>query len=125
MRERVQMPEDAGKVNAYSCQVCQRTIITKNRNAGTTPFMISCHASKARGCRGMMQSSFYRLDQATPHTFEWVTPTESELDVFIEQLLTARQGKVDDDTLLFMGRDIREHVKRGGLMLSKDGKMVE
>lgn len=67
------------KRNAYTCQGCNGTIITVDRDEGTTPFMLGCRATVE--CPGMMQSHFYRgsvVDSAAPATFEWRKPTKDE-----------------------------------------------
>ena len=40
--------------NAYTCDGCHRTIVTKDIDEGVTPFMIDC-----RDCDGLMKSHFY------------------------------------------------------------------
>lgn len=67
------------KRNAYTCQTCGQTIITEDQDEGTTPFMLGCRATK--GCKGMMQSHFYRgptVESAAPATFAWRKPTLQE-----------------------------------------------
>lgn len=66
--------------NRYACEKCKGSIITEDRDEGTTPFMIGCKAKI--GCKGMMQSSFYRGDfvnSAEPATFIWRKPTAAEI----------------------------------------------
>lgn len=92
------MPEEAGKVNAYICSSCKGRIITKNRQEGTTPFQVSCHATE--GCQGTMFSQFYRVDQHLVPTHEWFTPrTAGERRRWLRDPYTA------------------DHVKQGGLLL--------
>jgi hypothetical protein len=65
--------------NRYTCQACGGHIITEDRDQGTTPFMIDCHAKQ--GCPGPMQSAFYRGDfvnSSEPVAFIWRKPTREE-----------------------------------------------
>lgn len=85
-----------GKKNIYVCQACFGHIVTVDRDAGVTPFMIRCEATP--GCAGYMQSSMYRVfRQEIRATFEWYRPT-------VVQVLTDGE---------------REHVGNGGLLLRK------
>ncbi len=101
------MSEAAGAVNFYTCQVCGGQIITRNKDDGTTPFMIDCEASK--DCDGFMYSGFYKIDQHSEATFEWYRPK------------TAGERKKLDNP------DVAEHVRQGGLLLRRiaDGRSVE
>lgn len=63
------------QLNRYTCQSCGGSIITIDRDEGTTPFMLGCRAKP--GCKGMMQSSFYRGVEGEA-TFEWRKPTLEE-----------------------------------------------
>lgn len=67
-----------GKRNAYRCDTCGKSIVTIDRDKGTTPFMIFCRATD--GCKGMMESSFYSglLANCGAPTFEWRKPTRDE-----------------------------------------------
>jgi len=65
----------AGKLNRYTCSTCGGSIVTVDRDEGTTPFMLRCRASD--GCRGTMKSSFYRGVTGTP-TWAWRKATEDE-----------------------------------------------
>ncbi len=87
-----------GKKNVYTCDTCGRQTVTVDRDDGTTPFMIDCTGS---GCKGYMQSSLYRVDQALPATHEWYRPALSEM----------KNRK----------RHLRDHVERGGLLLREIG----
>jgi len=85
--------EIAGMKNRYVCDTCGKGVITVNVDNGTTPFMILCKATK--GCKGVMQSSFYQVPQELPAQFEWFIPTS------------------------FKGysREMKEHFLKGGLDL--------
>lgn len=61
--------------NRYTCQTCNGSIVTVDRDEGVTPFMICCRATP--GCRGAMYSSFYRGEPGTP-TYEWRKATPAE-----------------------------------------------
>ncbi len=86
-----------GRKNIYQCQECLGIIATVDRDAGTTPFMIGCQVRS--GCRGRMQSAFYRVFDAIQPTFEWYKPDEVEIE------------KLDAGT--------RHHVDMGGLLLRR------
>ncbi len=96
------MSERAGQVNVYRCDVCGKGTVTKNRDDGTTPFMISCRATP--GCKGSMQSSMYRVDQTLTPDLIWINPTPQELSNFLKKQSPR------------FHRAIREHVAMGGLL---------
>lgn len=97
--------EAAGLVNVYVCKQCGGRTVTKNRDAGTTPFMMSCRATP--NCKGIAQSSFYRVDQKLTPRLLWIKPTPAELLAFC-----AEHAK--DNTAL--EHEILEHVAMGGLL---------
>jgi|GEM_PF-1412178 len=86
-----------GKKNVYICVSCERGVVTVDREDGVTPMLIPCQF----GCKAVMHSQFYRVQQDLPATHEWYRPTEEEL------------------------RDaspaMRDHVSRGGLDIRKIG----
>ena len=94
--------EDAGMVNVYVCSICGFHTVTKNRDAGTTPFMIGC--KNPRKCAGYAQSSFYRVRQTLEPMFLWIKPTDDELQRFLADHDATQQ------------QAILEHVKFGGLL---------
>lgn len=66
-----------GKKNIYVCESCFGHIVTVDRDAGVTPFMLQCKASD--GCKGMMKSSLYRVfDQSIGADHEWFRPESVE-----------------------------------------------
>lgn len=68
-----------GKHNSYTCDTCRKSIITIDRDDGTTPFMLGCRATA--GCKGMMQSAFYTgplINAGAQATFEWRKATYKE-----------------------------------------------
>jgi hypothetical protein len=83
-----------GRKNIYQCQECLGIIATIDRDAGTTPFAIGCQARN--GCKGTMQSAFYRVFEAIQPTFEWYKPDEVE----IEKLSAGSRHHVDMGGLL-------------------------
>jgi len=91
-----------GKKNLYVCEVCGHHIFTVDRDAGTTPFMTPCEE-----CKGTMVSHMYRVNQHVRVTHEWYSPSTDELEI-------ATLGKV-----FHHAAAIREHVKRGGLLLRR------
>lgn len=64
-----------GQLNQYVCDTCKGDIVTIDKDDGCTPFMLACRATK--GCKGMMQSRFYRGVCGVP-AFEWRKPTFKE-----------------------------------------------
>ena len=64
------------RLNRYTCQSCRGSIVTVDRDEGTTPFMLLCRATK--GCHGHMYSSFYRVDGAPAPQYEWRKATPAE-----------------------------------------------
>jgi hypothetical protein len=85
-----------GRLNIYTCEACRGHIVTRDVDAGVTPFMIRCEATA--DCKGMMQSSFYRVyEQKMRASHVWYRPSSP-------QFLSAWE---------------REHVERGGLLLRK------
>lgn len=86
-----------GKINKYVCAKCGQPTITVDRDEGVTPFMLGCRATP--GCDGMGTSSMYRTDQSQRPTHEWYMPEEAEW----------RR----------LSKEMREHVKRGGLCIRR------
>lgn len=96
------MSEERGAKNIYTCQTCRGQIVTVNRDAGTTPFMIGCEANNPspwQPCRGVMYSSFYPAGlEALEPSHEWYRPTTAG-----EKKQIPRGGEA--------------HVAHGGLLL--------
>lgn len=87
---------NSGKLNIYTCEKCRGHIVTKDVDAGVTPFMIRCYATE--DCPGNMQSSMYRVfDQSMKASHEWYSPNKEEL--------------------IKLDRWSRDHVAKGGLMM--------
>jgi hypothetical protein len=95
------MSEEAGLVNVYVCELCGKPTITKNRDEGTTPFMLVCRATS--GCGGLAISSFYRVPQNLTPMIVFIKPSDEELKTFL--------AKHPDHVAA-----IRDHVSRGGLL---------
>lgn len=85
-----------GKKNIYVCENCKWKFVTVDRDAGTTPFLTTCRSPK--GCKGVAQSEFYRVDQGLTPAFEWYKPGADEF------------AKIESFS-------VREHVSKGGLLL--------
>lgn len=83
-----------GKLNRYTCGKCMQSIITVDRDDGTTPYAINCYCTAQ--CGGMMTSAFYKAVDGRP-THEWRRPTIAEFN------------KLNGWN--------REHVRKGGLIL--------
>jgi hypothetical protein len=79
--------------NLYTCDTCRGEVVTIDTDKGVTPFMISCRASP--GCKGFMQSSFYRCDLSRVAQYEWYRP----------------------ETIEGFDPATQEHVMKGGLLL--------
>lgn len=85
-----------GKKNIYTCASCGEHVVTVDIHEGVTPFMIQCRSDKSPGCKGLMQSSMYRVfDQSMKPDFEWYKPSA------VEHVELAS----------------RDHVSQGGLLL--------
>lgn len=84
-------------INNYLCDGCGDKIITKNVNVGTTPATLDCQISD--GCDGIMGSSWYQVSQEQTPTHEWYRPGILKI--------------------ANLGHALREHVKKGGLLLRK------
>lgn len=98
------MENKENKINVYQCQECGGKIVTKELDAGVTPFSMSCRALD--GCPGLMTSSFKMCPQDLAHGWVWFKP------------------------LSVHGLDqwTREHVEKGGLVLERvpaDDKGIE
>lgn len=103
------MSEKAGLINEYVCEKCGGITRTINRDEGTTPFITGCRAVIGAGCKGMAQSSFYRVpqDRRRPQ-WEWIKPTPEELDRWLKDHKQEEHREA-----------IAEHVARGGMVLRK------
>lgn len=102
-RESQAVSEEKGAINIYTCPSCGWRAITRNRDDGTTPFMIACEGKdcEADPRVGGCTSAFYRVDQTLEPTHEWYRP------------LSAGERKAMKDPAL------RDHVRMGGLLLRK------
>ena len=78
----------------YVCKTCGYSILTIDRDVGTTPFLLMC---KKEGCDGMIESSLYRVSQSYDASHEWYYPSDEEIST------------LDSAT--------REHVELSGLLL--------
>jgi len=107
------MSEVAGAINAYKCPVCDGLTVTRNLVDGTTPFLITCRATP--GCVGVAQSQFYKVDQSLQPTAEWFKPKQAELSEHIRQAM--EMFKIPPAQRRHVERDVREHVRLGGLLL--------
>ena len=86
-----------GKLNVYVCEVCRGKTITRDLEAGVTPFLIQCRAKP--GCKGHAQSLMYRCDQDLKETHQWRLPKPSDI---------LSEGELN-------------HVANGGLLLREAG----
>lgn len=78
--------ERAGLINVYTCDKCGARHVTRNRDAGVTPFLIGCRAMVKAGkgkmvqCDGLAQSCCYHTNQNEKPRFEWYRPLADEMD---------------------------------------------
>jgi hypothetical protein len=86
------------RINVYYCKTCQKEIVTRDFDEGTTPMMLRCVATA--GCAGTMMSAFYRVDQSLKAEFEWYKPA----------------------SLKGFDRATKEHIRMGGLIIRKIGE---
>jgi len=89
-----------GQINQYTCRECDRNIVTIDVDEGVTPFMLACRATD--GCKGMMVSGMYRVDQTLKPQFEWYQPTPKKIKK--------------------LNPEMRDHCERGGLLIRRFGQ---
>ena len=89
------------KVNVYRCPECRGEMVTVDVDEGVTSFMLRCRTTE--GCRGMAESSFYRLPPGhhAPPAWEWYRPTPDEAKA--------------------AGPAMAEHARKGGLFIRARG----
>ena len=63
------------KLNRYTCEKCDGSIITQDMDEGTTPMYLGCRATE--GCVGRMASSMYRGVTGAPG-YVWRKATKAE-----------------------------------------------
>ena len=90
----------AGSINAWQCEVCGGLTVAIHADEGVTPMFLACRSTE--GCKGRAVSSGYPPPPIPDHivsllAWEWYRPTNKQ----------ARR----------MGREMREHVRLGGLVL--------
>lgn len=78
------------KSNTYVCTTCNGSIVTRNDDVGTTPFMLRCRAT--RGCQGFMESQFGRVKPGAMPTHEWYLRTDFDKMTDEESLHATRGG---------------------------------
>ncbi len=85
--------------NIYKCDKCGRQVVTIDLVMGTTPFMVPCSVFGDGGCSvGMAVSQLYPLEaQEQVAAFEWYKPEAGEM--------------------LRQSPQMREHIRKGGLLL--------
>lgn len=91
------------RINIYTCSDfdCGYRIVTIDLEEGTTPFGVLCKKCKKR----MAYSAFYKVDQTLIPEYEWYKPNLEDIP----------------ETDLA----IRDHVKKGGLLLRKRKRIME
>lgn len=85
------------RLNVYTCESCGHSTVTKDVDAGVTPFWHQCEA-----CGQGATSSFYRVAEGLKATQEWYRPT-------LEDCLKIRKHSPG----------LLEHVLKGGLSVRK------
>lgn len=75
-------------LNRYTCDICEHSIVTVDRQPGVTPMFLSCKSGTK--CSGMMRSAGYVGVTGEP-TYEWRKPTPAER----KKLSPAMQEHVD------------------------------
>lgn len=117
--------ELTGRVNCYVCEKCRAHMWTRNRDEGTTPFMVACHEFHGGICDGMAQSLLYRVPQDHDHGYVWIRPTEGEL-VFYLQLSKKRNREhySSDEAWSCVERGMCEYAKGGGMVLFSNDEMT-
>lgn len=92
------------KVNTYTCDTCNGSIITIDVDEGVTPFMLRCRATPK--CPGTSRSALYREVVSDlnfrPH-YLWVKPDAAEY----EKLNKATQQHVDQGGLVLIAYEER------------------
>lgn len=84
-----------GRKNMYHCESCGHTLVTIDKDIGTTPFMISCGGHN--GCEGgTMKSMMYRVPEYLTPAYEWIKPNINEVN-----------------------ERMKQHVENGGLIIRK------
>jgi len=87
---------EVGKVNGYYCSVCEQTTWTVHVDVGTAPPFIACRATFF--CPGQAVSMKYRnVPSSVAPEWEWYKPGSKGLKGF--------------------SPEVREHCKKGGLLL--------
>lgn len=99
--------EQPNKINAYICPKLHATI-TVNSDGGTTPMFITCPS-----CGENATSRMYNVDQTLEPSQEWFKPTEKEVKQQVDQY----KDKVEYHILKAIEYNMKEHVKKGGLLL--------
>src|SRR5690348_4544650 len=91
------------KKNMYICEACFNRIVTIDRDAGVTPFLISCSQWINKDCdsRNKARSVLYRISQDAEPTHEWYRSNPDEI-----------AGMKNPESCL-------DHHKNGGLFLRK------
>ncbi len=104
--EQMRMYDGRNKgVDVYVCSKCGKTIYTRYKDKGATPFTISCRDNECKGTmthERTISEMDAMLNKLTVHN--WVRPTLQWLD---------KQRKKGKDALV-------EHVLNGGLMLESE-----
>ena len=86
------------KINTYTCPNGHVTV-TISLDEGVTPFMLRCKQklNAKHDCTDFAKSAFYQCDQSLTPEYEWYKPIDIKK----------------------VSKDLREHVRNGGLILRK------
>lgn len=100
-----------GRLNAWECEECGAYIVSRDRDAGVTPYILRCKdetVGEGLGCGAEMTSKFYRLARRDdwPVSHEWIRPkTKEKLADALER---------DDEY-----KNYSDYLRRGGLHLAR------
>lgn len=92
-------PGKEGAINGYACPECKKVTVVMHRDAGVTPMMLACRMTE--NCTGRAYSLGYppnppdRVVKAVRYI--WCRPDQEEFNK--------------------MSREMKDHIKRGGLEL--------
>ncbi len=133
------MTEKKGQVNQYFCQKCTKPITTINKDEGTTPFAIHCHATE--GCEGPMHSMLYKVprvlvEQVLVPDYEWrheiSAEAKEEIQRCVDQIYKDGPPVIDgiealakEKMINIMMSSVQDHFDRGGLFLFKSEREEE
>jgi hypothetical protein len=120
--------EKKDMVNVYVCEKCGNRMVTKNKEEGTTPFLISCDVDS---CDGHAKSSMYRVPQNLEPDYFWVKLSDEEMmerakehaekaKVEAPEWYNSVKSQLDKDPAELLFEQSKEHADAGGLFKVKN-----